>query len=63
MANARAGVRLAPLLMHTARNEGTDKKCAFASSHSIYMALHQFNLLFRLLSGLGLANMGGGRGW
>ena len=43
-------------------NEGTDKKCAFASSHCIYMALHQFNLLFRLLSGLGLANMEGGRG-
>ena len=44
------------------RNEGTDKKSAFASSHCIYMALHQFNLLFRLLSGLGLANMEGGRG-
>ena len=58
----RKGLSVPGAFSDAQSNEGTDKKCAFASSQCIYMALHQFNLLFRLLSGLGLANMEGGRG-
>ena len=43
---------------------GTGKKGAPASSHCIYMALHQFNLLFRLPTGLvGLQIWGAEEGW